>query len=132
MMLSFRKLATLVVSFLMTFSNIACTTMKPIGLITEPNQIATQIKAGDEIQYRTDSGKIEKLKVTSVNGEMIQGTRQGQDIKVMIIDIKNIEKREFNPGKTTGLVLGIIAGVILVLVVAIANSNPWEFTFGPN
>ena len=85
MMRNFKKWASLTVIFSMAFSNISCTTMKPIDSITEPDQIVRQIKAGDVIRYQTGTGKIERLIVTSVNGETIQGISHRQDKKDSLI-----------------------------------------------
>lgn len=128
MMISFRNFTALIVILSMAFSNLACTTMKSIPW-TESTHIASQIKPGDKIKYRTVDGEISQLKVTSVNDEMIKGTNRGLDKTVMIADLTSIEKIEINAGKTTLLVLGIVAGVAIVLAIAaIAAASSMDYS----
>lgn len=114
-----KKIISLGVIFSMTFSSIACTTMKPISL-TDPANFA-QIKAGDVIHYQTVSGQTEQLKITSVNDEMIRGTSQGQEKSIMVTDIRYIEKKEISAGKTSLLVLGILG--FLGIIAAVISNN---------
>jgi len=117
-----RKAQAIAAIFTIVFSSISCTTMKPVSW-TEPAHIASQIEAGDKIEYRTSDGNIGKLKITSVNSEMIQGISQGKDKTVLIADIISLEKKEIDALKTTGLILGITAGIVIFIIAAVSSMD---------
>ena len=121
-MFCLRRLVVLIVILSMTLSSISCTTMKPIPL-TGDSSIAARVKAGDRIQYHTAFGKTEELKVTSVDGEMIKGTNNGQERVVLVADVRSIEKRRFSILKTSGLVLGIVLGLVALAAATIEGDD---------
>ena len=90
-----------------------CTTIKPVEL--SPEQLHEQIYAGDIIQLGdnvkiiTSDGMHYKFKVTAITENSIVG----EEVNIPIMDIVEIETREFRGGPTTAL---ITAGVVLSIV----------------
>lgn len=127
-MLYFRRMTVLIVILSMCFSNIACTTMKPISM-TAAASVAAQIKAGDKIEYRKASGATGELRVVSVDDEMIQGKSRGQHKTVMIADIESIKKQKVDQSKTAMLVLAVlVVGGLGILMDGM--SGDWDFFKG--
>jgi len=109
----FRKLTALIVIVSMASSSMACMAMKPIA-VDEPGEITTYIKAGDTLQYRTRSGEVETLRVTAVNGEMLQGVSDGQQRTIVIADMESIGKEGSGILRTPGLSLGFPLFLLLL------------------
>ena len=102
-----------------------CTTFKPMAT-TEPQVILSQIKPGDEIRLTTRDGRKWEFTIKEVNDKQLVGENE----KVNLADITDIERREFSTGKTVGLVGGIIV-LLGVLIAAIIDSTS-SFNYSPN
>ncbi len=134
-MLCFRRWTVLIVVVSMVLSNAACSTMKPISLV-KPDSVS-QIKAGDVIRYRTVSGEAGELKVTSVSDGEIRGvgtrksSKNGDEKSVNIADVESLEKEKLSIPKTTGLVLGTIAVLFLLMAANSTGELDLFHAYGP-
>jgi hypothetical protein len=100
-----------------------CTSLKPVTPV-DPQAISEQIKPGDELILTTRDGREREFKVKESNLNQLVGENE----TVNLSDITNIERREFNKGKTAGLIGGIVgvafAAALIALMFAFATHAP--------
>jgi hypothetical protein len=85
---------------------------------TDSQAILSQIKLGDEVRLTTRDGKALQFTLREATDKQLVGENE----RVNLSDITDIERREFSTGKTVGLIGGII-GVVLIIVIISAASN---------
>ena len=95
-----------------------CTTLKPVNL-AEPQSIRSQIKPGDELQLTTRDGKVRELRLN----EMTEKQLVGENEKLNISDITEIERREISTGKTLTLV---VLSVLIIGILTASSSGGWS------
>lgn len=118
-----RSISAVLLSALMMVS---CTSFK----VVKPDDIQAGLKAGDTVKIVTKDGRDLELKILTTTPEALVGTpvssvgtAEASDVKdqrVEFSEIAKLEKREISPGKTVGLVAGIVASVALFLVLMAA------------
>jgi hypothetical protein len=99
-----------------------CTTMRPIT--PTPTAIEETVRPGDKVRVTTRDNRELEFEVQ----EITENRLVGEQVKVTFSDIGNIERKESNPVKTTGLVVGVLAGMILLGLAIFAIAHP---SFGP-
>lgn len=82
---------------------LACTVMKPLTI--DPTQLRSTLNRGDHVQVTTTGGQQLQFTVEEVNEQGVRGGGQN----VAYGDIQNISRKQTAPGRTTLLVLGVIA-----------------------
>jgi len=88
-----------------------CTTWRPVP--SEPKSISTVLRPGDELRLTTRDSRVRELTVREITGLSISGEQE----QVPLSDIARMERREFSPGKTAGLVGGVLGTAILTYAV---------------
>lgn len=103
-----------------------CTTLQVAQGNKLPNVISS-LKEGDKVTVTTYSGTVTTLAISSINGRAITGTNDGTQTSIPIAQIKSIAKTTYSPGKTIGLVAGVLGGIFAALAIiglhAIGNAN---------
>lgn len=107
---------------------IGCTSMRPIALDSRSGRDPSEGKLsdlaiGDELNVTLQSSESVILTVTALSPRAIEGIDQKTERPVSIdaVNIKELHRREKDTAKTVLLVLGIIAGVA-VLINILASS----------
>jgi hypothetical protein len=98
-----------------------CTTLKPLPPRSSSQELAMQLKVGDDIRVTTRNGERLTFEVTEVGQSAVSGARKGNTFEVSYDQIAAVDVREFNGLKTLGLTtLSITAafGVLLTAVLA--------------
>ena len=113
-----RRTAPIVLATL-TFA--ACSSWHPA---TAPTAADSTTFVHDVRITRTDHSVL-LLDRAQVVGDSLVGAAGGARVAVALRDIERVEERRPSPIRTTGLVLGIVAGTLAVLiVVAVATLPP--------
>jgi hypothetical protein len=113
-------LRTLVAAFA-ALSLLGCTSMQ---IIDQPAAPALQhkLKDGEQVGVLTKTQHHYDLKVTSVDAESFVGRDSADKAwSVRYDQVEQIEARQFDGWKTTGLVAGIVATVYVLLIIAFHN-----------
>ena len=98
-----------------------CTTLQPVVLPAEPQDILTQIKPGDMVRLATRDGRVRELTVKEATGQQLVGEQE----RVALTDITAIERREFSVGKTAALLGGALnVAVVVWAIVFFASFKP--------
>ena len=84
-------------------SMLGCTTIQP--LTANGSQLATTLKAGDQVEITTNNGQQLKFKVDTVDANGVQGGGQ----RVAYNDIQSISRKQMDSQKTLWVVLGVVA-----------------------
>ena len=84
-------------------SMLGCTTIQP--LIANGSQLATTLKAGDQVEITTTRGQQLSFKVENVDATGVQGGGQ----RVAFNDIQSISRKQMDTKRTTMVVLGVLA-----------------------
>ena len=84
-------------------SMLGCTTIQP--LTANGSQLATTLKAGDQVEITTNSGQQLKFKVDTVDANGVAGGGQ----RVAFNDIQSISRKQMDTKRTTMVVLGVLA-----------------------
>jgi hypothetical protein len=84
-------------------SMLGCTTIQP--LTANGSQLATTLKAGDQVEITTTAGKQLQFKVENVDAAGVQGGGQ----RVAYEDIQSISRKQMDARRTTMVVLGVLA-----------------------
>ncbi len=107
------KFFTRILVILMCVSFVGCTTTNALTNM-QPSAIQQNVKVGDKVVVLTTDANTQTFEVTEVTETYIAGA----DIKIDYSDIKSLEKKEINKGKTaaavggTALVVWVIIGII--------------------
>jgi hypothetical protein len=85
-----------------------CSTFTVIDT-SQPENVAAQLKAGRRIRVLDSAGERRTLKVNEVAADhLLARDRAGADVRVDLADVQRLERRDFAPGKTAGLVVGLV------------------------
>jgi len=91
----------------------ACTTLRPSGISsTELSHLFAEgslIRPGDRVKLVTADKATHEFRVERI--EVVDGLIVGRDEVVPIADVVEVETRQFAPGKTVALGLGLAFGV---------------------
>jgi hypothetical protein len=91
----------------------ACSMMYPLEL-AEDGALPAAIEAGDRIRVVDSGGTTTDLVVTSVGGDFIEGTGEGdQPVRIAAAEVQEIGERRMAPGKT--IAVGASVGLLLLL-----------------
>jgi len=97
-----------------------CANFRPVD-VHDPVRASTEIQAGGKIRVRDASGKRRLLRVETAAGDHLTARdRSGAEVRIDYADNPAIERREFAPGKTVALVIGI-AIVVYEVAYAVAT-----------
>jgi hypothetical protein len=106
------------ISLLVVFSflfTVSCSSFYPVSG-TSPQQWSSAIEVGDTVQVTKKNGETQEFKVVRVTSDGIEG----EGVQIAFDEIDSIQKEEISPGKTTGLVVGIIALVVVVIALVVS------------
>jgi hypothetical protein len=82
--------------------------------------VAAQLNAGRRVRVLDSAGARRTLKVDEVaRDHLLAHDAAGADVRVDFADVKRLERRDFAPGKTAGLIAGL---VLLVYSLAYAKA----------
>ena len=97
----------------------ACTTLRPSGIssaeLSNPAAGGSLIRPGDRVKLVTADRSIHEFRVKRI--EIAEGLIVGKGEVVPIADVVEVETRQFAPGKTVALGLGlafVVSGVVAV------------------
>ena len=110
----------------------ACTTMRPIAVDGNGDQIRNEIRVGDTIRVVTKNNAIQTIRVTTVGASSVIGSADSPatPIEIPYQDIKDIEVRQGSGAKTTWLMVG---AVVLGLAIWVGSASGWgQHTVGFN
>jgi hypothetical protein len=107
--------------------NAGCTSLQPIaGSPAELQQRISVLKPGDRVLIVTTDKKSHRFAVTGIG----EGLIQGQGDTVPVDQVVSLEKREYSPGKTWGLVGGLAAATVLGVFIYAATHLAVGFSGG--
>ena len=89
-----------------------CTTLKPLAP-AEPESILAQIKPGDTVRLTTRDGRVRDFTVKEATIQHLVGENE----RVNLSDISDMERREFSTGKTVAIVVGTVVLAIVAFFV---------------
>ena len=85
-----------------------CATFTAIDT-SQPQDVAAQLKAGRSIRVLYAAGERRTMKVDEVaDDHLLAHDRAGADVRVDFADVRRLERRDFAPGKTAGLIAGLV------------------------
>ena len=85
-----------------------CSTFTAIDT-SQPENVAAQLKAGPSVRVLHSAGERRTLKVDEVAADhMLAHDGAGADVRVDYADVQRLERRDFAPGKTAGLIAGLV------------------------
>ena len=96
-----------------------CTSTRHVPFGNLPANEAPALDAGETVRVVLKSGQVRRLKIAAVDHDTITGrdldsAGSGVSIQLALADVQTMEVRHVNSGRTTALVLGILAGVVLL------------------
>ncbi|HSG96517.1 MAG TPA: hypothetical protein VLA11_00825 [Woeseiaceae bacterium] len=110
------------VSMLLIFSNVACTTLEPVdvpaGELQQQLRSGALVTAGDRVRLVTADEAVHTFRVTEIS--LDQDMVRGRDVEVPIKEVVAVETREVSVGRTTLLTGGVGLGVAVLIAIAIA------------
>lgn len=119
------------ISILLVFSLMGCTSPRQLMRPT-PRSVDRRIDVGDSIEVVAKDRRIWKMKVLSINDEIISGRSEGQDVSIAIADIDEIRYRGVSVVKTAGLAGAEVIVVVVTVLVAIGIAISHGFLYiGP-
>ena len=121
MNVSGRVLSASVVLVLCANLSSACTSMRTIARVSDPNAAPFGlVKSGDHVALRLRDGRSETLIVQSVTAENLVSTSGHQYARNDIVELK---RRSRSTMKSTLLVSGIAVGTIFLVAALVAASG---------
>jgi len=96
----------------------ACTTMRPVPVDTVGSQIRSQVQAGDTVRVLTQDNRSETIQVTALGDTALVGTAAGARVEVPYQAIQRLEVRQVSGAKTTGLIIGVVAAILLGVAIS--------------
>ncbi len=111
------------VALLCALALTACTTLNVVDDRSatppqDPPALTKSVRADDRVRITTLDGRMRVLRLTSVTDSELTGHAEGsvQSMSIPAAQVARIERRDFSFGKTSLLVLGVIATAALVVV----------------
>ena len=85
-----------------------CSTFTAIDT-SPPEGVAAQLTAGRRVRVIDSAGERRTLKVDEVAADhLLAHDGAGADVRVDFADVQRLERRDFAPGKTAGLIAGLV------------------------
>jgi hypothetical protein len=113
----FKRLTATVSLFAVGLSCDGCSTFSVIDT-SQPQNVAAQLEVGRRIRVLDAAGERRTLKVAEIaDDHLIARDRTGADVRVDLADVQRLERRDFAPWKTAGLVTGLVLFGLAVLTV---------------
>lgn len=113
---------TALLSMLLIFSTVACTTLEPVdvpaGELQQQLRSGALVTAGDRVRLVTADEAAHTFRVTEINLE--QDLVLGRNVEVPIKEVVALETRELSVGRTTLLTGGVGIGVAVLIAIALA------------
>ncbi len=102
----------------------SCTTMHPIAVDANGDQIRNEISVGDTIRVVTKNNTVQTIQVTTVGASSVIGSaaQPATLIEIPYQDIKELEVRHGSTAKTIWLVVG---AVVLGLGIWVGSASGW-------
>jgi len=94
-----------------------CTSLKPLAS-AEPQTIIAEIKPGDTVRLTTRDGRVREFTVQEVTMQQLVGEQE----RVNLSDITEIERREFSKGKSFALFGGTLGAIALACIISLFAS----------
>ena len=111
------------VALLCALALTACTTLNVVDdrgatPTQDPPALTKSVRADDRVRITTLDGRMRVLRLTSVTDSELTGHAEGsvQSMSIPAGQVARIERRDVSVGKTSLLVLGVIATAALVIV----------------
>jgi hypothetical protein len=96
----------------LSFIGQGCTTWQPLPPASEP---LARIDVGQRLRLVETDGAHSDIHVTAVEAGFIEGSADdGSTVRFAIDEVDDIQRRERSPGKTGGLVAGLIVGGLVL------------------
>lgn len=125
-----RHFATVVASLLLALSA-ACTTMMPVTADATGERIRAEVQAGDTVRVLLADGTTHTLKVSAVGESSLTGNAShggsdavGSRIELPYRDIRQVDVQRVSSGKTTGIVLLVVAVAALAIASGGGSHTP--------
>jgi len=96
----------------------ACTTMRAVPVDAVGSQIRSQVQAGDTVRVLTRDNRSETIQVTALGDTALVGTAAGTRVEVPYQAIQQLEVRRVSSAKTTGLIIGVVAAILLGVAIS--------------
>jgi len=109
-----------------------CSSSRYVQVSSPQNSESPAVVPGDYVRVTMKSGEVHRLKVAAADLDTIAGDDQdsrhsGRSLEIAMADVQKLElltARDISAGKTTGLVLGIIAAVAAIAFAAFVIDCP--------
>jgi hypothetical protein len=98
-----KKFVQLMTAVCVCLSMLGCMAMKPLSV--DPAQLRGTLKRGDHVEVVTRSGQQLQFAIDSVDENGLQGGGQ----RVAYNDVSSISRNQIAVGRTTLIVLGVVA-----------------------
>ena len=115
-----RPLFIRLIATLCLTSLVACTSMRPVvapgSAPLSAQQLGTILARDDQLMITHTDGRIQKLTLTNVLPDAIEGTLNdsAEVTRIELDHIKKIDRRVFDGTKTTFLVITVVGGIYLL------------------
>lgn len=114
-----KTIVTLIVTMNVVWTS-GCTSMQAVPMAGAATQ-GPAVKMGEEVSVTQVDGRKLKFKVTAVEPDALVGA----EVRVRYADIAKLEVRRPDHAETTGAVVSVLAGVVVVAAgYALANVPP--------
>jgi hypothetical protein len=91
----------------------------------QPADIGSAVKPGDRVRVTTRDGQVLKFEVTRFTESSLVGeSSEGKSSDVPLAEITQLDLVEFSPGKSIGLVAGVLAGLLLIGAIMFMIQGP--------
>jgi len=92
--------------------------MQPVTVGAMGSQIRPQVQTGDTVQVHTQDSRSETLQVATVGDTALVGMANGARVEVPYQAIQRLEVRQVSGAKTTGLIIGVVAAILLGVAIS--------------
>ena len=98
-----------------------CSTMRPVALNTAAAPPAfSRISTGDTVEVQMRDGRHDKFQVASIDGDTLVSKAGGRYQRAEMVQLKH---QRISQKRTWFLVGGIVAGLFVLLVIAVASAD---------
>jgi len=101
-----------ILCLLLSICLVACTGRVPVTS-THPKDLRAQLQAGDTVRVQLSSGQAVELVLVKITDKEIVGEKA----RVALADVQSLSAEKRSTGKSTAMVAGIAAGVVVLGIV---------------
>jgi hypothetical protein len=85
-----------------------CSTFTAIDT-SQPQGVVAQLKVGNRIRVLDSAGERRTMKIDEIaDDHLLAHDSSGADVRVDFAAVQSLERRDFAPGKTAGLIAGLV------------------------